>query len=386
MAQLFRNNAVTTLSAQLNAGATSMALTDAASFPDPGADFYLATLVNVNGSGQETAWEIVRVTAKAGSTLTVTRAQESTTDVTWPAGTPVQMRLTAGSMDGKAAAAHTHAIADTTGLQAALDAKQDTLVSGTNIKTVNGTTLLGSGNLAVGDVLLASANAFTGANAFRNASGQLFQASTTVAQDGIIVNGRAGGTGTFRVTLAPGTLGANRAVTFGDFAGTVVLDTATQTLTNKTLTAPVISTISNTGTLTLPTSTDTLVGRATTDTLTNKTISGGVYSGVVDQTGSVRGGITAMGALQIDCSAGNYFTKTINGASTFTVANVPSGKAYAFTLELTHTSGTVEWFSGVEWPGGTTPSLTTGKTHLFTFVTDDGGTRWRGVASTNYTN
>lgn len=45
-----------------------------------------------------------------------------------------------------------------------------------------------------------------------------------------------------------------------------------QTLTNKTLTAPVISTISNTGTLTLPTSTDTLVGRATTDTLTNKTL------------------------------------------------------------------------------------------------------------------
>lgn len=54
MAQLFRNNAATTLSAQLNAGATSMTLTDAASFPDPGADFYLATLVNVNGSGQET--------------------------------------------------------------------------------------------------------------------------------------------------------------------------------------------------------------------------------------------------------------------------------------------------------------------------------------------
>ena len=52
----------------------------------------------------------------------------------------------------------------------------------------------------------------------------------------------------------------------------VVTLTGTQTLTNKTLTAPVISTISNTGTLTLPTSTDTLVGRATTDTLTNKTL------------------------------------------------------------------------------------------------------------------
>ena len=52
---------------------------------------------------------------------------------------------------------------------------------------------------------------------------------------------------------------------------TVATLTGSQTLTNKTLTAPVISTISNTGTVTLPTSTDTLVGRATTDTLTNKT-------------------------------------------------------------------------------------------------------------------
>lgn len=48
--------------------------------------------------------------------------------------------------------------------------------------------------------------------------------------------------------------------------GKMVLDTA------PTLSAPVIGTITNTGTLTLPTSTDTLVGRATTDTLTNKRI------------------------------------------------------------------------------------------------------------------
>lgn len=54
--------------------------------------------------------------------------------------------------------------------------------------------------------------------------------------------------------------------------GTLATRAGTETLTNKTLTAPVISTISNTGTLTLPTTTDTLVGKATTDTLTNKRI------------------------------------------------------------------------------------------------------------------
>jgi hypothetical protein len=58
----------------------------------------------------------------------------------------------------------------------------------------------------------------------------------------------------------------------------VVGDTQTQTLTNKTLTAPVISTISNIGTLTLPTGPETLVGRATTDTLTNKTLTSPVLN------------------------------------------------------------------------------------------------------------
>jgi hypothetical protein len=61
----------------------------------------------------------------------------------------------------------------------------------------------------------------------------------------------------------------------------LVTTTGAQTLTNKTLTAPVISTISNTGTLTLPTSTDTLVGRATIDTLSNKTLTAPVMTAPV---------------------------------------------------------------------------------------------------------
>ena len=67
----------------------------------------------------------------------------------------------------------------------------------------------------------------------------------------------------------------------GDYVGT----SDSQTLTNKTLTTPVIGTISNTGSLTLPTSTDTLVGRATTDTLTNKTLTSPVLNGSLSGTG-----------------------------------------------------------------------------------------------------
>ena len=67
------------------------------------------------------------------------------------------------------------------------------------------------------------------------------------------------------------TTGSAQTMTFA-IDSTVATLTGSQTLTNKTLTTPIISSISNTGTVTLPTSTDTLVGRATTDTLTNKTL------------------------------------------------------------------------------------------------------------------
>jgi phage-related protein len=78
---------------------------------------------------------------------------------------------------------------------------------------------------------------------------------------------------TFSVTLGAGAQTAARTFTFPvTTTDTITTIAATQTLTNKTLTSPVISTISNTGTITLPTATDTLVARTTTDTLTNKTM------------------------------------------------------------------------------------------------------------------
>lgn len=66
-------------------------------------------------------------------------------------GSSVRTKINQAFTDiaGKAASLHGHNISDVTGLQAAIDAKQDTLVSGTNLRTVNGNSLLGSGDLVV---------------------------------------------------------------------------------------------------------------------------------------------------------------------------------------------------------------------------------------------
>ena len=115
--------------------------------------------------------------------------------------------------------------------------------------------------------------------------------------------------GTFNMTAA--TVGAD----------TVTTNTATQTLTNKTLTAPVIATIVNTGTLTLPTSTDTLVGRATTDTLTNKTISGATNTLTNIANASLTNSSVTVGTTAIALGASSL---TLGGLTTVTVTQDPT--------------------------------------------------------------
>ena len=98
--------------------------------------------------------------------------------------------------------------------------------------------------------------------------------------------------------------------------------------------------------------------------------------------------VVAMGANSVDCRLGNYFTKTITGATTFTFDNVPtSGVAFGFTMEVTlNGSNAITWPATVKWNADTAPTLTDGKTQLFMFITDDGGTRWRGSALVDYVN
>ena len=88
----------------------------------------------------------------------------------------------------------------------------------------------------------------------------------------------------------------------------------------------------------------------------------------------------AMGANDIDLSAGNYFTYTLSGAQTLTVSNVASsGSVSAFVLEVTNGgSAALTFFSGVTWAAATAPTLTAAGVDTLAFFTSDGGTTWRG--------
>ena len=126
-----------------------------------------------------------------------------------------------------------------------------------------------------------------------------------------------------------------------------------------------------------------LTGMASTDKVSTATLN---VSGISTFASQVSG-ITAMGANAVDCSTANYFTKTITGATTFTFTNVPTGVAYGMTMEVTlNGSNAITWPAAVKWPADTAPTITDGKTQLFMFVTDDGGTRWRGSSLVDYTN
>jgi hypothetical protein len=87
----------------------------------------------------------------------------------------------------------------------------------------------------------------------------------------------------------------------------------------------------------------------------------------------------AMAAAEIDLATGNYFTKTISGIITLTVANTAaSGSVSAFVLELTNGgSAAVTFFSGVTWAAATAPTLTAAGVDTLAFFTSDGGTTWR---------
>lgn len=205
----------------------------------------------------------------------------------------------------------------------------------------------------------------------------------------ITLSGDASGSGTTAITV---TL-ANSGVSAGTYTKVTVdtkgrvtsattlasadLPTYTGTLTSSQITTGLGFTPYN---ATNPNGYITSSSLSTYAPLASPTFTGTVTTATADLLGPVRQNIVAVAASAIDCSAGNFFTKTASGALTWTFTNVPSTRAFTVILELTNGgTGTQTWPAAVKWPLGTAPTLTASGVDLLGFVTDDGGTTWRGV-------
>ena len=103
MAVQLKNNAVTTLAADITSSATSISVTDGSVFPTlSGSDYTYATFEDTNSNR-----EIVKVTAISSNTLTVVRAQDNTTARAFSDGDKCELRITAALLNDIATQADT---------------------------------------------------------------------------------------------------------------------------------------------------------------------------------------------------------------------------------------------------------------------------------------
>lgn len=156
----------------------------------------------------------------------------------------------------------------------------------------------------------------------------------------------------FTASIAPTTLTANRSVSIPDISGVLVLDTATQTLTNKTLTSPIISTISNTGTLTLPTTTGTLalVSQIPTNSSYVDLTTGQTISGIKTfSSAPVISSITNTGTLTLPTTTGTLAL----------VSQIPTNSSYVDLTTSQTVGGSKTFISSINGTaiGSTTSSL-----------------------------
>jgi len=133
-------------------------------------------------------------------------------------------------------------------------------------------------------------------------------------------------------------LSVHAATTSAEFAGVISDETGSGALvfgTSPTLVTPVISSITNTGTITLPTSTDTLVGRATTDTLTNKTLTSPTVNTAVNN--GLSSSNVATGTLVDNIVRGlNEDVNVVASAATGTINfNVGTASVWYYTTNAT---------------------------------------------------
>jgi len=214
--------------------------------------------------------------------------------------------------------------------------------STTGALTVNVTSVGGAGTQAawtISPTVAAGSVTLTGAETLTN------KTLTTP-----VLSGTASGT-------TAGAIGYNGgALSFGDGSAqrTVATLNGSQTFTNKTIDTAgtnvlkvngnTLAASAGTATITLPNSTDTLVGRATTDTMTNKTLTAPAINGAtldaattVSDTGTIATNSVGFRGAPASSNATGTFALTDNGKMVIASGNwtVPANASIAFPIGAT---------------------------------------------------
>lgn len=166
-----------------------------------------------------------------------------------------------------------------------------------------------------------------------------------------------------------------------DVDGAIVSVAGTQTLTNKTLTsptlttptiiAPVMTTINNSGTLTLPVGADTLVARATTDTLTNKRITARAPTVTQSATPTINTDVTDVAHIVGLAQAITSFTTNLTGTPV-------EGDRLRIDITDNGTARAITWWAKFEASTVALPTTTVISTRLdIDFVWNTVTSKWR---------
>lgn len=277
------------------------------------------------------------VTSVAALTLTTTGTDVSSSVATETATPVITLNLPSASATNRGVLTSTD--------WSTFNSKQAALVSGTNIKTVNGTSLLGTGDITITGGGGGVTSVGLSVPSFLSVTGSPVTSTGTLA---ITLSGTAlpvanGGTG---IT----SFGAN----IGNFLGNPTSQNLASAITDDT---------GNYG---------------------NQGLAVFNYNPILKGTKETAIGVTGVSnVFTIYCTEANYFSIIPTAASTIAVTNLGTGvqEVNSFVLDLTNGGAFAITWWGVKWVGGAAPTLTAAGRDTLVFFRAGSAGVWNGFVA-----